>query len=57
MKWRSIIEDANAAGQDGYNSEVKLEERQGLLWDYARSLMERGWILYIKGYTTCFPIN
>ena len=57
MKWRSIMEDTNAAGRDGYKSEVKLEERQGLLWDYARSLMERGWILDTKGYATCFRIN
>lgn len=65
MEWRSKMEKPNAAGTDGYEgkdglgteAKVPVEERSGLLWNYALSLMDKGYVLDTKGYSTCFRVN
>jgi len=34
-----------------------LEERQGLLWDFARQLIAKGYVLDLRGYSACFRVN
>jgi hypothetical protein len=39
-------------------SQVKeLKERDGLLWDFARELVQKGYVLDTKGYSACFRVN
>jgi hypothetical protein len=62
MDWRRRIE--RAAGTEGYESDglgsdavVSVAERKGLLWDFARILAAKGYIIDTKGYSTCFRVN
>ncbi|KAG7365433.1 haloacid dehalogenase-like hydrolase [Nitzschia inconspicua] len=34
-----------------------LKERDGLLWDFARDLVHKGYVLDTKGYSACFRVN
>ena len=34
-----------------------LNERDGLLWDFARHLTEQGYVIDMKGYSACFRVN
>eukprot|EP00559_Dactyliosolen_fragilissimus_P009782 CAMPEP_0184874126 /NCGR_PEP_ID=MMETSP0580-20130426/42221_1 /TAXON_ID=1118495 /ORGANISM="Dactyliosolen fragilissimus" /LENGTH=389 /DNA_ID=CAMNT_0027377101 /DNA_START=112 /DNA_END=1281 /DNA_ORIENTATION=+ len=36
---------------------VSIDDRKGALWDLARDLISRGYILDTKGYSTCFRVN
>lgn len=36
---------------------VNLNERDGLLWDFARDLVSKGYVLDLKGYSACFRVN
>ena len=46
-----------AAGIDGYDNETPTEQRQGMLWDFARTLMDQGYTLDTSGYATAFRVN
>jgi hydroxymethylpyrimidine pyrophosphatase-like HAD family hydrolase len=65
MEWAKLIE--KSAGQ--YDSPDlkelerhpcstnKLKEKDGLLWDFARNLAHKGFVLDTKGYSACFRVN
>jgi hypothetical protein len=68
--WRSMLEHVDAAGPDGYQGEageeeenddnstiIPLEHRQGLLWEFAKTLVAQGFVLDWQGYATCFRVN
>jgi hypothetical protein len=69
MKWRNRMEQLSAAGVDGFfgkelysrdnndSKEISFNERQGILWDFARSLSRKGFTIDATGYCTCFRIN
>lgn len=71
MGWRQIMQHDDAAGKDGYGcnldgvvaskddviSTVPIEERKGLLWEFAKMLIHRGWNVDYKGYATSFRIK
>lgn len=52
--WRNRIQEA--AGPDGYAS-VPYLDRKGLLWDFARTLTDKGFVLDTTGYSSCFRVN
>jgi len=65
MQWRSKME--RITGNYGL-SDLKelaaspdvvpdLNERDGLLWDYARFLTSKGFVVDTKGYSACFRVN
>ena len=66
LEWRSRMEKPTAAGTEGYpitgkalgsEPRVPVAKRSGLLWDYARTLQSKGYILDTSGYSTCFRVN
>lgn len=66
IQWRRRMQQPNAAGSDGYETASPpgstprvndIYERSGLLWKYAVTLMEMGYVLDTKGYSTCFRVN
>jgi hypothetical protein len=67
MEWRREMEKSEAAGIDGYignealfrdqSEAIPLELRKGILWSHARSLAARGFVIDVKGYSTCFRVN
>lgn len=66
LEWRRQMEKATAAGMDGYETSTLLgsqtrvpnvEDRSGLLWEYARTLISKGYVLDTNGYSTCFRVN
>ena len=66
LEWRSLMEQEDAAGRDGYpGNELKTEQeeeipvgnRRGALWDFARKLEQEGFVLDTKNYSTCFRVN
>lgn len=65
MAWRAKMEPV--AGSYGL-SDLKelslnpskissLNERDGLLWDFARHLTSKGYVLDLEGYSACFRVN
>ena len=46
-----------AATDDDTSSSFVLQNRNGLLWDYAKSLISNGFVLDVKGYSSCFRVN
>lgn len=66
MEWRKRIEQTSAAGMDGFigselngnsDKEILFNDRKGCLWDFARSLVGRGFTIDAVGYCTCFRVN
>lgn len=68
LEWRSRMEDQKAAGADGYAgaeldlqtskaTPVPIEDRKGALWDFARQLIAKGYVLDTRGYASCFRVN
>jgi len=71
MDWRDRMSQDDSAGPDGYddiiletnnlaqlNDNVVIDERRrGRLWECARSLIDRGYIIDTEGYATSFRIN
>ena len=65
MEWRAMIE--KSAGQydspdlktleRNPSSTKELKEKDGLLWDFARDLVHKGFVLDTKGYSACFRVN
>ncbi len=58
MEWRTKMSMPEAAGSDGYiNDDNNIAERDGLLWKFANSLIEKGFTIDHKGYSSCFRVN
>ena len=58
MEWRTNMSMPGAAGKDGYdNNDNNISERDGLLWEFANSLIEKGFTIDHKGYSSCFRVN
>jgi hypothetical protein len=65
LQWRNIMEQTvgknsfigNELDADGTYNAVPVKDRDGMLWQHARMLMEMGYILDINGYATCFRVN
>ena len=65
VAWRKRMEQtcgdfATCSLKELAEGSVKLpgvNERDGLLWDFARSLMAKGYVLDTKGYNACFRVN
>mmetsp|Transcript_46521 Transcript_46521/g.140949 ORF Transcript_46521/g.140949 Transcript_46521/m.140949 type:complete len:298 (+) Transcript_46521:563-1456(+) len=61
MEWRAKMELRNAAGGDGYVQRDRdvdvLSRRSGLLWDHARRLESKGFVIDFHGYAACFRVN
>lgn len=72
LSWRKLMEAKDAAGPDGYEikptekplskpsdtvSSIAVSDREGKLWEFARLLISKGWILDYKGYATSFRIK
>lgn len=71
MRWRNVME--GISGSQGFENThenvltkdfvsskeivMDVEQREGLLWDFARNLISKGWVLDMKGYSTCFRVN
>jgi hypothetical protein len=64
LKWRAKME--KVAGKYGLsieelakdpNNVPGLNERDGLLWDFARHLTSKGYVVDTTGYSTCFRVN
>jgi len=60
------MEHSKAAGVDGFvgmelknadREPIAISERKGLLWDWANTLVSKGYMLDTKGYSTCFRLN
>ena len=56
-EWKRRMQSMDAAGADGYDDNIPIVDRRGLLWDYARTLQSQGFVLDFKGYSTCFRVN
>jgi len=72
MTWRTKMEETDAAGKDGYRgmdneirgisddkkeAVVPVPEREGKLWEFAQTLLDRGFVIDSKGYSACFRVN
>ena len=69
LEWRQKMQDEQAAGTDGYpgaeldmfqstdQTPTPMADRKGCLWDFARKLIEKGYVLDTKGYASCFRVN
>lgn len=68
MEWRKQWEQQSAAGNDGFvGNEIALEhgmeepipiqQRSGLLWEFAAKLERDGLAVDSKSYSTCFRVN
>lgn len=55
MERRSAM--ASISGTDGYDDAIPPLERVGKLWDHARTLTKRGYVVDARGYATSFRIN
>ena len=56
-EWKRRMQSMDAAGEDGYDDNIPIVDRRGLMWDYARTLQSQGFVLDFKGYSTCFRVN
>jgi len=57
LEWKSMITRTDAAGIHGFDDDVEISKKRGLLWDFARTLMSDGFVVDYKGYSTCFRVN
>lgn len=68
MEWRRKMQRVQAAGTDGYHGAeldlqtsqempVPIADRVGTLWDFARHLSAKGYVLDTEGYASCFRVN
>lgn len=62
--WRESIEELAGKYESPSLSDLargsrtkEISERDGLLWDFARSLSQEGFVLDTKGYSSCFRVN
>jgi hypothetical protein len=66
LEWRKQLEEQagnfpslplSDLAADSKNLPPDLNERDGLLWDFARLLTSKGYVLDLKGYSACFRVN
>lgn len=65
MQWRAQMEKITGSFGLGDLKELSLNpskvpslnERDGLLWDFARYLISKGYVLDTAGYSACFRVN
>lgn len=65
MEWRQLMEsftgefgDSDCSFSTAATDEQRqTEARDGVLWAFARHLIERGFVLDTKGYSACFRVN
>ncbi len=62
MEWRKRISESSAAGEDGFNEsngeeEFPIHARNGKLWEFANTLIDRGFHLDSRGYAASFRVN
>lgn len=68
MYWRELISQPDAAGSDGYDNYIQIEQRRGKLWDFARTLIANDndkthndcnakYTIDADGYATAFRIR
>jgi len=62
IEWRKRISKSNAAGGDGFSDEngetaLPIHARNGKLWDFAYTLVDRGFQLDSRGYAASFRVN
>jgi len=63
VAWRTCMEQT--CGTDGFvgtelatsQDPIPVKDRKGLLWEYARTLMDKGLVIDTEGYSTCFRVN
>jgi len=56
VQWKEVMSSKQHAGPDGYDN-APLSDREGNLWQFARDLEHRGWVVDCKGYATCFRMR
>lgn len=67
IEWRKRWEEQSAAGKDGFvgnemaseqkEEPIPIQERSGLLWEFAASLERLGFVIDSKSYSACFRVN
>ena len=61
VEWKSplLLEQRDFQMTKALGSEpaVPVAKRSGLLWEYARTLQSKGYVLDTNGYSTCFRVN
>jgi hypothetical protein len=65
LEWRALMEKtAGPFGSASLNDIAAdptkvpdINQRDGLLWDFARDLVSKGYVLDTKGYSACFRVN
>ncbi|KAL3910916.1 MAG: hypothetical protein SGILL_007497 [Bacillariaceae sp.] len=65
LEWRAKMEEVAGPYESLDLNELakrspitkELKERDGLLWDFARHLESKGFVLDTKGYSACFRVN
>lgn len=65
MEWRSELEAQAGKYHSPTLKELSsrpdkvpsVDEREGLLWDFAKHLVSKGYVLDTKGYSACFRVN
>lgn len=64
LEWREKMEiytgkfqSDNPGSTEATSNEIPIVERDGSLWKFARFLMESGFVLDTKGYSSCFRVN
>ena len=67
LEWRKKMERSDAAGVEGFlemelnltksETPVPISERDAALWQHARLLEDKGFVVDAKGYSTCFRVN
>ena len=64
-RWRDLVSLPDSAGPDGYGGDggggggapIPIDGRDGRLWEVARSLSGRGYVLDFEGYASSFRVN
>jgi len=57
LDWKQRISKLDAAGSDGFDNDLPTEHRKGKLWEFASSLLQKGYVLDTSGYATSYRIN
>jgi hypothetical protein len=64
MEWRQLMESYTGKFDldDPFSSSATIvprpmDTRDGVLWEFARFLIEKGYVLDTKGYSACFRVN
>jgi len=53
----SLLDDEDKGRAKHQLKPVPISERDGVLWEFAQTLVDKGVVLDTKGYSTCFRVN